>query len=119
MKPSRRFALLRRDNFTCRYCGRSAPAVELHVDHARAKANGGEDADHNLVTACIDCNLGKGGSDAEPPENNVRTTCTRCGCPPPGDLRHWLPGDVVQGEDLCYRCCKDIEDGLVFGGAAR
>lgn len=115
MRPAHRFEILRRDNFTCRYCGRGAPAVELHVDHARARVNGGDNEDENLVAACVDCNLGKGGSDAEPPEDTRKTSCTRCGRFPPGRLKHWLPGPVAQGEDYCYGCCKDIEDEMIFG----
>ena len=54
-----RFEVLRRDSFTCRYCGQSAPDVKLHVDHVRPAALGGDDSAENLVTACIDCNAGK------------------------------------------------------------
>lgn len=54
-----RFSVFRRDNFTCRYCGKSSPEVVLHCDHAISVKNGGSDDESNLVTACIDCNLGK------------------------------------------------------------
>lgn len=54
-----RFEILKRDNHTCRYCGASAPDVKLHVDHVTPQALGGTDDPTNLVTACIDCNLGK------------------------------------------------------------
>lgn len=59
-----RFRVFQRDNFTCQYCGRSAPEVELHVDHIRSVANGGDNDMENLITACKDCNLGKGKHDA-------------------------------------------------------
>lgn len=55
-----RFNVLRRDEFRCRYCGRSSPDVVLHCDHVIAVANGGSDDEDNLVTACSDCNFGKG-----------------------------------------------------------
>ncbi len=55
-----RFEILRRDNFTCRYCGTKAPAAELHVDHVTPVTLGGEDKAENLVTSCVDCNNGKG-----------------------------------------------------------
>jgi hypothetical protein len=55
-----RFAEFRRDNFTCRYCGRSSPAVVLHVEHVKPVAAGGKDEIGNLVTSCADCNAGKG-----------------------------------------------------------
>jgi hypothetical protein len=56
---SKRFAVLMRDDFTCQYCGRSAPEVELQVDHRTPVSRGGSDAVDNLTTACADCNLGK------------------------------------------------------------
>lgn len=59
MKRSLRFAVLQRDTFTCRYCGRSAPNVQLEVDHTHPKSAGGRDSLSNLVTACHDCNQGK------------------------------------------------------------
>lgn len=52
-----RFEVLRRDNFTCRYC-RSAEG-ELTVDHVTPVALGGTDDPSNLVAACRDCNMGK------------------------------------------------------------
>ena len=56
---SLRFEVLARDGFRCVYCGREAGAVELHVDHVKAYARGGLDVAENLVSACVDCNLGK------------------------------------------------------------
>ncbi len=56
-----RFDVFRRDNFTCRYCGKaSGEGVTLHVDHVHAVARGGNNDLANLVTACSDCNYGKG-----------------------------------------------------------
>lgn len=54
-----RFEVLRRDNHTCRYCGRSAPEVKLQVDHVVPETLGGSDDPSNLVAACVDCNGGK------------------------------------------------------------
>lgn len=59
----KRFEILNRDNFTCQYCGRKAPNVELEVDHIKAVANGGTNDDENLITACHDCNIGKSARD--------------------------------------------------------
>ena len=59
VSKSLRFEVLRRDQFTCRYCGSKAPDVQLHVDHVVPAALGGPDAPENLVTACVDCNAGK------------------------------------------------------------
>ena len=54
-----RYEVLRRDNFTCRYCGAAAPEVALEVDHIVPVALGGRDDPTNLATACADCNGGK------------------------------------------------------------
>lgn len=54
-----RFEILKRDNFTCQYCGRKPPEVTLEVDHIIARAQGGSDLPENLLAACFDCNRGK------------------------------------------------------------
>ena len=55
-----RFAILKRDGYRCRLCGRTEEdSVKLHVDHKVALANGGSNEDTNLWTLCEDCNLGK------------------------------------------------------------
>jgi hypothetical protein len=55
-----RFEVFKRDKFTCQYCGATAENVVLHVDHIIPVKDGGENELLNLVTACKDCNLGKG-----------------------------------------------------------
>jgi 5-methylcytosine-specific restriction endonuclease McrA len=57
-----RFGILARDGFRCRYCGRTgdSPGVVLHVDHVVPVVAGGDSSEGNLVTACDECNLGKG-----------------------------------------------------------
>jgi hypothetical protein len=55
-----RFAVFHRDGFTCQYCGASAPDVVLHCDHIHPVAKGGKNHLENLITACVDCNSGKG-----------------------------------------------------------
>jgi len=55
-----RFEVFKRDSFKCQYCGRSAPDVLLHIDHIHPVAKGGDNDISNLITACIDCNIGKG-----------------------------------------------------------
>lgn len=54
-----RFEVFKRDKFTCRYCGKSSPAVVLEVDHVIPRSSGGSDDEMNLVTSCFDCNRGK------------------------------------------------------------
>lgn len=57
-----RFEVFKRDQFTCQYCGQSPPAVILEVDHIVPVCEGGENEQENLITACFDCNRGKGGT---------------------------------------------------------
>ena len=55
-----RFEVFKRDSFTCQYCGRKAPDVILECDHITPVAEGGTNDFLNLITACRDCNRGKG-----------------------------------------------------------
>lgn len=52
-----RYEVLKRDNFTCRYC--RSTENPLKVDHVTPVALGGTDDPSNLVAACQDCNAGK------------------------------------------------------------
>lgn len=54
-----RFEVLKRDKFTCQYCGKSAPDVVLEIDHIKPVSKGGDNDILNLVTSCVDCNRGK------------------------------------------------------------
>ncbi|MDC1174296.1 HNH endonuclease [Bacteriovoracaceae bacterium] len=60
-----RFQVMKRDNFSCQYCGAS-PAkdslIELHIDHIVPWSKGGETEVCNLQTLCSSCNLGKSNS---------------------------------------------------------
>lgn len=55
-----RFEIFKRDGFQCRYCGQTPPAVILEVDHVIPVSEAGADDKENLITACFDCNRGKG-----------------------------------------------------------
>jgi len=55
-----RFEILKRDGFRCKYCGRTAVAIALEVDHVVPVSEGGTDEPENLITACFECNRGKG-----------------------------------------------------------
>jgi len=54
-----RFEVFKRDSFTCQYCGRSAPAVILQIDHMKPVSKGGTDELMNLISSCDKCNQGK------------------------------------------------------------
>ncbi|WP_098007881.1 HNH endonuclease [Streptomyces sp. sk226] len=62
-----RYEVMRRDNYTCRYCGAAAPSVKLTIDHVIPQALGGPDEPANLVAACEDCNSGKTSTPADSP----------------------------------------------------
>lgn len=55
-----RFEIFKRDGFKCQYCGKAAPEVILEIDHVVPVAHGGTNDITNLVTACRECNNGKG-----------------------------------------------------------
>lgn len=58
-----RYAILMRDRFTCRYCGRSPSTtqrLEVDVDHIIPESKGGTLDPNNLQTLCRECNIGKG-----------------------------------------------------------
>ena len=56
---TKRFQVLKRDNFKCQYCGKTAKETTLEVDHIIPKSKGGSDELDNLITSCIECNRGK------------------------------------------------------------
>lgn len=60
MNIKTRFNIFKRDNFTCQYCGRKSPEVILTLDHKYPKSKGGANTEDNLITACKECNHGKG-----------------------------------------------------------
>jgi predicted restriction endonuclease len=55
-----RVSVLTRDNYKCRFCGRSSTKIQLEVDHIKPFSQGGSHEINNLQTLCIDCNRGKG-----------------------------------------------------------
>ncbi len=59
--------VLRRDDYTCQYCGQKATlsASALTIDHVIPRHLGGQHTWENLVTACANCNHRKGGRTIE------------------------------------------------------
>jgi len=55
--PVSRRAVLRRDHYTCQYCGSSK---QLTLDHVLPKSRGGQHSWDNVVAACESCNQAKG-----------------------------------------------------------
>ena len=53
---SRREAVLHRDNYTCRCCGKKNCRLEVH--HIKFRRDGGTDDEENLITLCEECHDG-------------------------------------------------------------
>lgn len=50
-----------RDGNRCQYCGRKFPTHELSLDHIVPRSQDGRSTWENIVCACLDCNVKKGG----------------------------------------------------------
>jgi 5-methylcytosine-specific restriction endonuclease McrA len=50
-----------RDHNQCQYCGKKFPTTELSLDHVTPRSQGGQSTWDNIVCACINCNVRKGG----------------------------------------------------------
>jgi len=57
--PLSRKEILRRDNYTCQYCGKKTK--KLTIDHVLPRHLGGKNEWENVVAACPACNHKKGG----------------------------------------------------------
>lgn len=55
--------ILRRDHFTCQYCGKNS--TDLTIDHVIPRRLGGKHIWTNVVAACVHCNFSKGGRTPE------------------------------------------------------
>jgi len=53
----KRLRIYERDNYACRYCGRSLSKKDgtLSIDHIKARSKGGTNEECNLVTSCAQC----------------------------------------------------------------
>ncbi len=54
-----------RDGNRCQYCGRKFPTTELSIDHVVPRSQGGKTTWENVVCACLQCNVKKGGRTPE------------------------------------------------------
>lgn len=50
-----------RDHNQCQYCGKKFVTSELSLDHVIPRSQGGVATWENIVCACVDCNVRKGG----------------------------------------------------------
>lgn len=84
-----RFEVLKRDRFTCQYCGEKPPKVPLEIDHIIPVSKGGKNEIQNLVVSCFDCNRGK---------SNVELT----------DVPHTL-NDTIERKKIAHQQLKEYE----------
>lgn len=54
-----------RDGNHCQYCGKKFPTTELSLDHVVPRSQNGRSTWDNVVCACIECNIKKGGRTPE------------------------------------------------------
>lgn len=55
-----RYAVFKRDQFICQYCGESLNFKTATIDHIVPKISGGKNDFTNCVTSCYTCNNSKG-----------------------------------------------------------
>lgn len=54
-----------RDSNRCQYCGKKFPTTELSIDHVIPRSQSGKTTWENVVCACLQCNVKKGGRTPE------------------------------------------------------
>lgn len=85
--------VLRRDNYTCQYCGQRVP--HLTIDHIVPRSQGGELIWSNLVAACPPCNHRKGGRTLEQAHMRLLHTPIE----PPSSAVYIYARHLTQNED--------------------
>lgn len=61
-----RIRVMKRDRFSCQYCGVAGTDAELEIDHIIPVSKGGSHHISNLTTACRSCNQKKGDNPRSP-----------------------------------------------------
>jgi 5-methylcytosine-specific restriction endonuclease McrA len=56
-----RHTIFARDGHRCQYCNRRFPGSQLSLDHVVPRSRGGQTTWENVVCACLQCNVKKGG----------------------------------------------------------
>jgi 5-methylcytosine-specific restriction endonuclease McrA len=105
--------ILKRDGFTCQYCGRNG-GERMTIDHVVPRAQGGRTIWENVVSACRACNLRKGNRSPDEagmrllrrPGNPRSLICLGIlaqSAPPHTSWRKYLPADA-DGHALLGAC---------------
>ncbi len=92
-----RRSVFARDGYVCQYCGKRFPVAELSLDHVIPRSRGGSTTWENIVSACLACNVRKGGR--TPAEARLRL-----GKPPVKPRRN--PAVAVKLNDRRYASWK-------------
>ena len=85
--------ILRRDNFTCQYCGQHLS--NLTVDHVVPRHLGGRHTWDNLVAACPACNHRKGGRTID----QVQMHLLRMPVEPPASAKYLFSHHLHENQD--------------------
>lgn len=85
--------ILRRDEFTCQYCGLHSQAMT--IDHVIPRHLGGRHSWENLVAACPGCNHRKGGRTSEQAQMHL----LRPPLEPPGSARYFFAHHLHSNQD--------------------
>jgi 5-methylcytosine-specific restriction endonuclease McrA len=85
--------VLRRDNYTCQYCGKRS--IHLTVDHVFPRRLGGRQTWTNLVAACPSCNHRKGGRTLEQAGMYLRCLPEE----PPTSMQYFFARHVAANND--------------------
>ena len=85
--------ILRRDEYTCQYCGQKYPF--LTIDHIIPRRLGGNHSWENLVAACPGCNHRKGGRTPEQVHMHLLRRPTR----PPSSARYIFARHLKENDD--------------------
>jgi 5-methylcytosine-specific restriction endonuclease McrA len=85
--------ILRRDDYTCQYCGIRTP--HLTIDHVIPRRLGGTHTWENVVAACPSCNHRKGGRTLEQVQMNLLSPP----CTPPSSARYHFASHMQETEE--------------------
>lgn len=69
-----RIRVMKRDRFSCTYCGVAGSEAELEIDHIIPVSGGGSHHISNLTTSCRACNQKKGSREISPRHSNNGAT---------------------------------------------
>ncbi len=85
--------VMRRDHYTCQYCGQRSS--NLTIDHVHPRHLGGETIWTNVVTACAPCNHRKGARTIE----QAQMSLLRLPAEPPASAMYYFGRHIPENEE--------------------